>query len=407
MLELSIPGDKSISHRAIILASIADGITNIKNFLLSQDCLATVNAMRAMGVDIEIENSQVNVHGVGLHGLQAPKTAIDCGNSGTTMRLLAGLLAAQSFESELIGDNSLMQRPMRRIADPLQLMGAQISTSIAGTAPLFIKPVKQLKIIDYHLPVASAQVKSCLLLAGLYVNGGVIVHEPIETRDHTELMLRAFRYSDRLIATTIDVPGDISSAAFFIVAALLTKHRGVLFNNIGVNVTRTGVLDILKQMGAEIEIVNQQYFGYEPVADLLVRTSQLCGVKINESVIPKTIDELPIICIAAACAKGATIIRGAKELRVKESDRIHAIAEGLQAAGIAVEEYPDGLNITGGQLIPATINNYADHRIAMAFMILNLLTSAEINVNNSDVIQTSFPDFIKKLVSFDNYINNT
>jgi 3-phosphoshikimate 1-carboxyvinyltransferase len=413
MHELNIPGDKSISHRAIIFASLSNYVVHIQNFLCSDDCLATVNALRAMGVQIDLDNSTAVVHGVGLHGLTRPDCKIDCGNSGTTMRLLAGILVAQSFESELVGDESLMQRPMQRIAEPLTLMGADIAISKAGTAPIIIKSTKQLQAIDYTLPVASAQVKSCLLLASLYAQGSMQIIEPCVTRDHTERMLQWFKLKINSTKTSqlssksqkhILIPSDISSAAFFIVAALLTKNNGVKFKSIGVNPTRTGLLTVLQKMGANIQMINQQFFGNEPVADLIVMPSQLHGIEINDDTIPSIIDEIPILAIAAACATGNTVIRGAKELRVKESDRIYAIVQGLSTLGIAVDEYSDGMQITGGKLMAGQVNSYADHRIAMAFSIAKLICRENIGIDNVAVISTSFPGYERIKHFFDNNI---
>ncbi len=406
---IRVPGDKSISHRAVMLAAVAEGVTEIKGFLASADCIATIEAFRDMGVQIEqSQSNQIMVHGVGLHGLQAPQSKLDMGNSGTAMRLMTGILSGQKFAATLIGDASLSARPMRRIQQPLQKMGAAIALSDEGTPPIDIRPAKFLCDIHYQLPIASAQVKSCVLLAGLYAQGKTCVEESIKTRDHTERMLQAFSYpitienntvcvtgEHRLFATQLDVPGDISSAAFFIVGALISKSAELVIENVGINPTRNGVIEILQMMGANIEVKNHRTYGTEPVADLFIKNSRLHGIEIPNSLITKSIDELPIIFIAAACATGETKLRGAEELRVKESDRIHTMAVGLQKIGIVVEEKPDGLNIVGGQIQGGEVESSDDHRVAMSFVIASLAANKLIRIQNVENVATSFPNFVQ------------
>ncbi|HHO68104.1 MAG TPA: 3-phosphoshikimate 1-carboxyvinyltransferase, partial [Gammaproteobacteria bacterium] len=359
---LRVPGDKSISHRSIMLGSLADGVTEVSGFLEGEDSLATLAAFRAMGVAIDgPEAGRVRIEGVGLHGLRAPDGPLDLGNSGTSMRLLAGLLAGQAFDTELIGDSSLMSRPMRRVTEPLALMGARIDTTEAGTAPLRIHGGQRLHGIDYRMPVASAQVKSSLLLAGLYAQGRTCVHEPAPTRDHTERMLTGMGYpvqtgegraclsgGGSLQPARIDVPADISSAAFFLVGASIAPGSELTLEHVGINPTRTGVLDILKRMGADIEILNPRESGGEPVADLRVRSAGLAGIEIPPELVPLAIDEFPVLFVAAACAEGTTVLTGAEELRVKESDRIQVMADGLQALGVEAHPTADGMVIHGG-----------------------------------------------------------
>ncbi|MFQ5644356.1 MAG: 3-phosphoshikimate 1-carboxyvinyltransferase [Thiogranum sp.] len=403
-----VPGDKSISHRSIMLGSIAEGITEVDGFLEGEDSLATLQAFRAMGVDIEGPDAgRVVVHGVGLHGLQAPSAALDLGNSGTSMRLLSGLLAGQAFDVEVVGDHSLMSRPMRRVTEPLASMGAVIGTTENGTAPLKIRGGQKLHGISYDMPVASAQVKSCLLLAGLYANGRTCVREPAPTRDHTERMLSGMGYpvtrSDatacvdgggKLSAASIDVPADISSAAFFLVGASIAPHSDLLLEHVGINPTRTGVLEILRLMGANIEVINPREVGGEPVADLRVRSAQLHGIDIPVEQVPLAIDEFPVLFVAAACAEGRTVLTGAEELRVKESDRIQVMADGLQALGIKAEPAPDGMVIEGGSLSGGHVDSKGDHRIAMAFAMAALRASGEISIDDCANVNTSFPGFV-------------
>ena len=405
--EVRVPGDKSMSHRAIMLGSIADGVTHVKGFLNAEDAMSTLKAFRAMGVEItEPVNGEVTIHGVGKHGLKAPVEPLDLGNSGTSMRLLSGLLSGQDFDCILTGDESLSSRPMRRVTEPLALMGAKIETQENGTAPLHIKGGRKLNGIDYTLPMASAQVKSCLLLAGMYAKGETIVTEPAPTRDHTERMLNGFGYpvkrngkkaiinSDgKLTATNIDVPSDISSAAFFLVGASIAKNSDVILRHVGMNPTRTGVIDILRLMGANIGVLNEREVGGEPVADLRVMTSQLKGITIPEKLVPLAIDEFPVLFVAAACAKGQTILTGAEELRVKECDRIQVMADGLQTLGIDAEPTPDGMIINGGQIGGGEVASHHDHRIAMAFSIAGLRANAPITIQNCANVNTSFPEF--------------
>lgn len=405
--EARVPGDKSMSHRSIMLGALAEGTTRISGFLEGEDALATVAAFRALGVAIEgPEEGQVAVHGVGLHGLSAPSVPLDMGNSGTSMRLLAGLLAGQAFASELTGDVSLCKRPMGRVIDPLRQMGASIDGSADGKPPLRVHGGQALHGIHYDLPMASAQVKSCVLLAGLYAEGRTSVTEPAPTRDHTERMLRGFGYAvdneagvisleggGRLQATEIDVPADISSAAFFLVAASIAPGSDLLLTHVGINPTRVGVINILQLMGADITLKNHREVGGEPVADIHVRYAPLAGIDIPRDQVPLAIDEFPALFIAAACATGRTVLRGAEELRVKESDRIAAMAEGLTSLGVYNEVLEDGIIIDGGGLGGGVIHTYHDHRIAMAFAIAALRASEEIRILDCDPVGTSFPGF--------------
>ena len=404
---MQVPGDKSMSHRSVIFGALAEGTTHVSGLLEGEDVLATIAAFRAMGVNIEgPDEGRLVIHGAGLHGLQKPQDDLDMGNSGTAMRLLSGLLSGQSFATRLIGDESLSVRPMRRIVDPLSEMGAKISTAEGGTPPLQIEPTDSLHAINYQMPMASAQVKSCLLLAGLYAEGKTCVTEPAPTRDHTERMLRGFGYpvtSDgariclepgfRLAATDMMVPGDISSAAFFIVGATIAKDSRVEIKNVGINPTRTGILFILKQMGADIELKNERTIGGEPVADLVVQSAPLHGIHIDEKHVPLAIDEFPAILVAAACASGETVLSRAEELRVKESDRIAVMARGLAKIGIDVIETPDGMRVQGGQIQGGAVDSHGDHRISMAFAMAALQSNAEIQIDDCDNVATSFPDF--------------
>lgn len=430
---MSVPGDKSISHRAIILGSIAEGVTTVDSFLASNDCCATLSAFQAMGVKIEapslttqmppssatfshltqpeVLNSRISgipltIYGVGKNGLKAPIKTIDCGNSGTTMRLLAGVLASQPFSTTLTGDDSLLKRPMERIASPLNAMGAGIQTT-SGHGPLYIKGTPHLKAIDYVLPQASAQVKTTLLLAGLYAEGDTCIDEVHSTRDHTERMLRAFSYpfhqeknhlkinnKGALQATSIRVPGDMSSAAFFIIAATITKGSVLIIRDVGVNPTRLGMIHILRQMGADITFKRQRLWGQEPVADIYIRYAPLTGVVIRGSWVPLAIDEFPAIFIAAACAEGETLLQEAEELRYKESDRIEAMVDGLCRLGISATSKPDGVSIKGGQLKGGVVDSYGDHRIAMAFAMAGAVAKAPIHIRRCASIATSFPQFI-------------
>ncbi len=406
--QIRVPGDKSISHRSIMLGSLAEGVTHISGFLEGDDSLATLKAFRAMGVQIEgPDNGKVVVHGVGMHGLQSPAAALDLGNSGTSIRLMSGLLAGQSFDVEMVGDASLSKRPMRRVTDPLALMGAKIDSAEGGTPPLHLHGGSQLKGIDYTLPMASAQVKSCVLLAGLYAEGQTRVTEPAPTRDHTERMLQGFGYAIErdgatatlsgggvLKATDIDVPADISSAAFFMVGAAIAENSNVLLEHVGINPTRTGVIDILRLMGAELEVTNERVVGGEPVADIRVASSKLKGIQIPEELVPLAIDEFPALFVAAACAEGETVLTGAEELRVKESDRIQVMADGLIKMGIKAEPTPGGVVIQGGSMRGAEVDSHGDHRIAMSFAMAALKASGSVVINDCANVNTSFPGFV-------------
>lgn len=404
---LRLPGDKSISHRAIMFGAIADGVTEIDGFLEGADALGTLVAFRRLGVYIEgPSEGRVVIHGAGIEGLRAPDGPIDLGNSGTSMRLLAGLLAAQPFDTELVGDASLSRRPMQRVIDPLVRMGARIDASEAGTPPLRIHGGNRLHGIEYESPVASAQVKSALLLAGLHASGRTCVHEPAESRDHTERMLAGFGYSvdrgengvcldggGRLRARYVDVPGDISSAAFFLVGATIAPGSDLVLEHVGWNPTRTGVVEVLRKMGADIEVLAEREVGGEPVVDLRVRAAELHGIEIPPEVAPRAIDEFPVLFIAAACARGRTVLTGAEELRVKESDRIQVMAEGLQTLGVAAQPTPDGMIIDGGDLAGGEVNSHGDHRIAMSFAVAALRASGMIRITDCANVNTSFPGF--------------
>ncbi|MCW8127085.1 bifunctional prephenate dehydrogenase/3-phosphoshikimate 1-carboxyvinyltransferase [Microbulbifer halophilus] len=409
--ELRVPGDKSMSHRSIMLGSLAEGVTEIEGFLQGEDALATLQAFRDMGVVIEGPvDGRVTVHGVGLHGLQAPPGPLYVGNSGTAMRLFAGLLAGQAFDVTLTGDESLSKRPMNRVADPLREMGAEIETGPEGRPPLMIKGGARLHGIDYKLPMASAQVKSCVLLAGLYADGETSSTEPAPTRDHTERMLTGFGYEvqrdgaratlcggGRLAGGRIDVPADISSATFFMVAAAIAPGSDLLLEHVGVNPTRDGAINILRLMGADIELLNRREVGGEPVADIRVRHAPLKGIRIPEEQVPLAIDEFPALFVAAACAEGETVLTGAEELRVKESDRIRAMADGLEVLGVDAEPTPDGIVIRGAGEGPAfgggTVDSLGDHRIAMAFAVASLRARDTIRILHCANVATSFPNF--------------
>ena len=406
---LSVPGDKSISHRAVMLGALADGRTSVTGCLMGEDVVATINAFRAMGVQInEAPEGIIEIDGVGIDGLKSPARELDLGNSGTSMRLLAGIVAGAGISATLIGDHSLNRRPMGRVADPLASMGAEITTQPDGTPPILIQPATELSAIDYRMPVASAQVKSALILAALRASRTTRITEPAVTRDHTERMLLSFgvditredqtvviQGGQRLRATDIEVPGDLSSAAFFLVGAAITKasQTPLRLQNIGINPTRTGVLDILRLMGATIDIEAQRDSGGEPSADLIVRPAPLHGIEIPRALVPLAIDEFPVLMIAAACAEGTTVLHGAKELRHKESDRIEAVANGLKTLGISVDVYDDGMAVTGGALSGGEINADGDHRIAMAFAIAALRASNPITIRHAETIATSFPGF--------------
>lgn len=402
-----MPGDKSISHRALMLGAVANGDTEIHGFLHGADCLATLAALRSLGVDIECPARRpVIVRGVGRDGLQQPTAALDLGNAGTGLRLLAGLLAGQAFDSVLVGDGSLMRRPMERVAQPLRRMGAAIDT-LDGCPPLRIRGGRTLRGMRHELEVPSAQVKSALLLAGLYARGATEIAERAVTRDHTERMLRGFGADidhergtvtlrpGPLSGCRVDVPGDFSSAAFFVVAGLLAGRAPLLIKDVGVNPTRTGLLDALELMGADIVLANRRVWGDEPVVDLLVQPAALRGIVLPRELVPRTIDELPALFIAAALAEGETVVSGATELRVKESDRIAAMAAGLAALGAEVEVAPDGLRIRGGGLSGGTVDSRGDHRVAMSFAIAALRTDGPVRILDVANVETSFPGFVQ------------
>ncbi|MET4694809.1 bifunctional prephenate dehydrogenase/3-phosphoshikimate 1-carboxyvinyltransferase [Endozoicomonas lisbonensis] len=408
--ELRVPGDKSVSHRSIMLGALAEGETVVDGFLEGEDAMATLQAFRDMGVDIEgPHDGRVTIHGVGMHGLQQPPGPLYLGNAGTAMRLMAGLMAAQSFDVTLTGDTSLSGRPMNRVVKPLAEMGASIETAEGGRPPLVIKGGQALNGIHYDLPVASAQVQSCLLLAGLYAEGETSTVAPGIVRDHTNRMLSGFGYpvavdgdrvavqgGGKLTATRIDVPADISSAAFFLVAASIAEGSDLMLPHVGINPTRTGVLDILRLMGADITLSNEKLVGGEPVADIRVRYAPLKGIEIPEHLVPLAIDEFPVLFVAAACAEGETVLRGAEELRVKESDRIQAMADGLQVLGIDAEALPDGMIVKGGKpFMAGTVESHGDHRIAMAFAVASLRAQGAIRIKDCANVATSFPNFVR------------
>ena len=406
---VQVPGDKSISHRAVMLGALADGVTEIRDCLLGEDVRSTMGAFRAMGVTIEeLEGGRlIRVHGRGMDGLRAPTAPLDMGNSGTSMRLLAGILAGSGLPATLTGDASLCRRPMKRVTEPLARMGAVLAAQPSGTPPIVLEGGTRLHGIEFDMPVASAQVKSAVLLAGLFADGRTSVTEPAPTRDHTERMLTgcgvavevagsrvAVTGGQRLSAMQITVPADISSAAFFIVGASIAPGSDLWLPNVGVNPTRTGILDILEAMGASIERCNRRIVGGEPVADLRVKSARLRGIDVDPALVPLAIDEFPVLFIAAACAGGTTRVRGAEELRHKESDRIATMAEGLTAAGIKTRPVADGIDIEGGQLHGARVHSHGDHRIAMSFAIAALRASSAMTIEDAAPIATSFPDFV-------------
>lgn len=410
--KITVPGDKSISHRGVMFGAVANGTTEIHNFLEGADCLATIRCFRTLGIDIEKEKDTVIIHGKGIHGLSKPSDILDVGNSGTTTRLISGILAGQPFESKLSGDDSLNSRPMKRIIDPLTKMGANISSILRnGCAPLYITP-GTLHGIHYDSPVASAQVKSCILLAGLYAEGETSVTEPSLSRNHTELMLREFgadiRSSHALDSTEstvsitpgrelygqkLTVPGDISSAAYFIAAGLIVPDSEILIENVGINPTRAGILKVCEDMGGDISLLNERTEGGEKIADILVRTSRLHGITIQGDIIPTLIDEIPVIAVMAAVAEGTTVIKDAAELKVKETDRIETVCDNLKSMGCKVTPTPDGMVITGGKLTGASIHTLLDHRIAMAFSIAALVAEGNTKILDSRCVDVSYPAF--------------
>lgn len=405
--EVKIPGDKSISHRAVMLGALAKGTTKITDFLQGADCLSTMECFRRMGIQIQNTSGEVLVHGQGLHGLAAPSDLLNVGNSGTTIRLLSGILAPQPFSATLTGDASIQKRPMKRVMEPLSQMGAKIeSLSGNGCAPLRISGTP-LKGIHYKTPVASAQVKSCILFAGMYADGATTVTESVLSRDHSERMLEHFgarltregtavtiQPEPQLAAREIPVPGDISSAAYFIAAAALVPHSEILIRNVGINPTRSGMLEVCRAMGADIQYLNERDDSGEPTADLLVRSSSLKGTVIEGAIIPALIDELPVLAVMAAFAKGETIIRNAEELKVKESDRIAVMVENLSAMGADITGTPDGMIIRGGPALHgAEIHTYKDHRIAMSFAVAALAAEGTTHIEDADCVNISYPDF--------------
>ncbi len=405
---LHVPGDKSVSHRAVMLGALADGVTEISGFLVGEDTRATARVFEQLGVRIECPSAggERVIHGVGLHGLRGSDRMLDFGYAGTGMRLLAGVLAGQSFDCVLVGDASLSKRPMRRVTEPLAAMGARIDTDAGGVPPLHIHGGQALRGIDYALPVASAQVKSALLLAGLYADGETTIREPHPTRDYTERMLAAFGWpigfapgyarlsgGHRLRATRIDVPADFSSAAFFLVAASVVPGSELCIEAVGINPRRTGLLQALRLMGADIREENRREQGGEPVADLVVRHAVLHGMEVPEALVPDMIDEFPALFVAAACASGRSVIRGAAELRVKESDRLATTAPGLRTLGVAIEETPDGAVIDGGAIGRGSVDSHGDHRIAMSFAVAAQIAQGEVRIRDIANVATSFPGF--------------
>ncbi len=409
--EITVPGDKSISHRSIMLGSIASGITEVHGFLNGADCISSMNCFRQMGVDIDYDGSIVTIHGNGLHGLKAPADTLDVGNSGTTTRLMSGILAAQNFSSRVIGDDSICRRPMKRIITPLAMMGADITSERGNDcAPLIING-RKLKGIHYDSPVASAQVKSCVLLAGLYADGETSVTEPYVSRNHTELMLNAFGGSCTTLGTTatvtsdpvltgqkIIVPGDISSAAYFLVAGLIAENSEITIKNVGINPTRDGIIDVIKMMGGDITFTNVNADSGEPTADITVKTSSLKGCVIEGDIIPKLIDEIPVIAILACFAEGETVIKDAAELKVKESNRIDVMVNNLSAMGADITGTDDGMIIRGGKpLHSAVIHSKKDHRIAMSFAVAAMCAEGETEILDANCVNISYPDFYRDL----------
>lgn len=411
---IRVPGDKSMSHRAVMFSSLAHGTSHITGLLEGEDVLATLSAFRAMGVSaLGPKNGNLTIDGVGMNGLQAPQQDLDMGNSGTAMRLMSGILAAQNFASKLVGDESLSTRPMRRVTVPLTSMGARCATDEDGSPPIHIRGVEKLQPIDYKLPMASAQVKSAVLLAGMYADGETSVTEPAPTRDHTERMLQAYGYECKteklneqvstikikgggsLTATDIDIPSDISSSAFFMVAASIVPGSKIILEHVCINPTRTGVIDVLKAMGADIKLLKPRAIGGEPVADIQVTYTGLKGCEIDPKLVPLAIDEFPVICVAAACAEGQTTISGAEELRAKESDRISVMVEGLRNIGVEVEERRDGMCIQGGVIQGGSVESHHDHRIAMSFAIAGGVAVNNITINGAETVATSFPNFVE------------
>lgn len=407
---IKIPGDKSISHRAVMFGSLAKGDTVITGFLRGDDCMSTISCFKKLGIDIEVTEDKVVVHGKGLKGLNAPEELLDVGNSGTTIRLISGILAAQNFDSVLNGDASIQKRPMKRVINPLSQMGADIKSTNDGYAPLTIKG-KKLKAMEYTMPVASAQVKSSILLASLFAEGTTIINEPVASRDHTEIMLNYFGADiknnngvitstpvDELYGKDLEVPGDISSAAFFMVAGLVVPNSHIIIENVGINPTRTGIIDALKAMGGYVEIINERKSGGELVGDIEVKTSKLKATTLEGSIIPRMIDEIPVFAVAALCAEGTTVVKDATELKVKESNRIATMAEELGKMGVEIEETDDGMIIKGNQKLKgAEVYSHLDHRVAMSCAIAALIAEGDTTITDADCVGISFPNFYELL----------
>jgi len=414
--EIFIPGDKSITHRAIMLGSLSNGRLDIKNSLLSEDCKRTIDAFIKLGVDITIDDTTISIYGKGLNALKPPCSIIDAGNSGTLARLISGVLAVQNFDSSISGDSSLVKRPMKRIIDPLTLAGANISSN-DNLMPLSFKQSGKLKVINYTCLIPSAQIKSCLILASLFLDGTSIIKETIKTRDHTERMLQFLDYpisiddkiisingNGTIVAKDIRVPSDISSASFLIVGALIAPNSNIILKSIGINPLRTGIIDVLIKMGADIKMVNHTNIGNEPVADIIVRSSILNPVNLSGDIISRLIDELPILFIACACCEGISVIKDIEELRHKESDRIKSMEEGLTNLGIKVESTTNSIKISGGSFKGGIVNSNSDHRVAMSFLIAGLVSLKPITIIDTDNINTSFPNFVDILRDQNNEI---
>jgi 3-phosphoshikimate 1-carboxyvinyltransferase len=401
-----IPGDKSISHRAVMFGSLAKGDTEITGFLTGDDCMSTISCFKKLGIDIEVDGEHILVHGKGLNGLTAPAETLDVGNSGTTIRLISGILSAQNFDCTLNGDASIQKRPMKRVINPLSEMGAEIESTNNGYAPLTIHG-KKLKAIEYTMPVASAQVKSSILLASLFAEGETVINEPVASRDHTEIMLNYFgadikNTNGRIVSKPVKelygkpvaVPGDISSAAFFMVAGLIVPNSHIIIENVGINPTRTGIIDAIRAMGGDINIINERSSGGEAVADIEVKSSKLKATTLSGDIIPRMIDEIPVFAVAALCAEGTTYVKDAQELKVKESNRIATMSEELGKMGVEITETEDGMIIPGNQkLHGAVTESHLDHRVAMSIAIAALVADGETTINNADCVAISFPDF--------------
>ncbi len=408
--KIKIPGDKSISHRAVMFGSLAKGDTKITGFLKGDDCMSTISCFKKLGIDIEVNDDNVIVHGKGLNGLNAPKETLDVGNSGTTIRLISGILAAQGFDSTLNGDASIQKRPMNRVIKPLSQMGADIESTNDGYAPLTIHG-KKLKSMEYTMPVASAQVKSSILLASLFAEGTTTIIEPVASRDHTEIMLNYFganiKNENGVITSTpvkelygknLEVPGDISSAAFFMAAGLVVPNSHIIIENVGINPTRTGIIDALKAMGGYVEIINERKSGGELVGDIEVKTSSLKATTLEGSIIPRMIDEIPVFTVAALCAEGTTVVKDATELKVKESNRIATMSQELGKMGVVIEETDDGMIIKGNQKLKgAEVYSHLDHRVAMSCAIAGLIAEGETTIIDADCVGISFPNFYNLL----------